>query len=230
MPRRPRFATGGYVFHVLNRAVARAAIFTDPADYEAVVQVLGQAGQVVPMRLLGWCLLPNHWHLILWPYHDGDLSEYVRWLTVTHTQRWHATHRTSGTGALYQGRFKSFPIQEDEHLLAVCRYVERNALRAGLVERAEDRRWSSLRARLAGGSDLLAAGPVPLPAEWVEYVNRPETEAERAALRRSVVRGSPFGGAVWQGRAAERLGLQKTLRRPGRPRNAAPRTDAPTLF
>src|SRR5262245_55537324 len=138
MPRRPRFATSGYAFHVLNRAVARAAIFTDPADYDCFHRILSQAEHVAPRRLLGWCLMPSHWHLVLWPCEDGDLSEYVRWLTVTHTQRWHAAHGTTGTGALYQGRSKSFPILEDEHLLAVCRYVELNALRAGLVKRAED--------------------------------------------------------------------------------------------
>jgi putative transposase len=81
--------------------------------------------------------MPNHWHLVLWPRKKGELSEFMRWLTVTHTQRWHASHRTSGTGPLYQGRFKSFPIEDDDHLLAVVRYVERNALRAKLVARAE---------------------------------------------------------------------------------------------
>ncbi|HUG92188.1 MAG TPA: hypothetical protein VML55_15210, partial [Planctomycetaceae bacterium] len=82
--------------------------------------------------------MPNHWHLVVWPAGDGDLSEYMRWLTVTHTQRWHAAHHTSGTGALYQGRFKS------EHFLTVCRYVERNALRANLAGSAEAWRWGSL--------------------------------------------------------------------------------------
>ena len=81
--------------------------------------------------------MPNHWHFVLWPQGDGDLSEFMRWLTVTHTQRWHAAHHTAGTGPLYQGRFKSFPIQADDHLLTVLRYVERNALRANLVERAD---------------------------------------------------------------------------------------------
>jgi hypothetical protein len=88
------------------------------------------------MRLLAYCLMPNHFHLLVWPRADGDLSQFLRWLTVTHTQRWHAHHRTAGTGHLYQGRFKSFPVQSDEHFLTVCRYVERNALRANLVGRA----------------------------------------------------------------------------------------------
>jgi putative transposase len=122
-------------------------------------------------------------------------------------------------GPVYQGRFKSFPVQEDDHLLTVGRYVERNALRAGLVRRAENWRWSSLwqrgRGRAAG---LLDEGPVALPDDWPGPVHGVQTEAELAALRRSVVRGSPFGDASWVERTADRLGLGATLRPQGRPR------------
>ena len=133
MPRRKRIATGGVVFHALNRAVARERIFWKPADYEAFENVLQEAGERVPIRLLCYWIMPNHWHLVLGPRGDEDLSEYMRWLTVTHAKRWHAHYHSSGSGALDQGRFKSFPIQEDGHFLTVCRYVERNPLRANLV-------------------------------------------------------------------------------------------------
>jgi putative transposase len=116
MPRRPRSATGGYV---LNRAVARATIFHKHADYAAFERVLRQAKDNVPTRLLAYCLMPNHFHLVLWPYQDGELSGFLHWLTLTHTMRWHAHYHSSGSGPLYQGRFKSFPIQEDEHLTTV---------------------------------------------------------------------------------------------------------------
>jgi putative transposase len=218
MPRRLRFCSGGYVYHVLNRAVGRARIFTKTRDYEAFEEVLAEAKQRLAMRVLGWCVLPDHWHLLLWPRSDGDLSEYMRWMTVTHTQRWHAAHRMSGTWLLYQGRFKSFPVEEDGHLWTVLRYVERNALRANLVERAEQWRWSSLWRRTHGGAALLDEGPVPLPRDWLQHVQSPETEAELAALQRSVVRGAPFGAESWQERTAQRLGLQSTLRARGRPR------------
>jgi len=111
MPRRLRVSSGGFAYHVLNRAVARERIFRTARDYEAFERVLREAKERLPMRLLAWCVMPNHWHLVLWPRGDGDLSEFMRWLSVTHTQRWHAAHHTSGTGPLYQGRFKSFPIQ-----------------------------------------------------------------------------------------------------------------------
>lgn len=139
-------------------------IFGKERDFEAFEEVIQEAKARVPMRLLAWCVLPNHWHFVLWPRRDGELSEFLRWLTVTQTQRWHAAHRTAGTGPLYQGRFKSFPIEADEHLLTVVRYVERNPLRARLVEAW---RWSSLWHRLHGDpAGLLDEGPVPLPRRW----------------------------------------------------------------
>ena len=137
-------AEGGLVYHALNRANARQTIFDDDGDYEAFERVLAEAVDRHVMRLLAYCVMPNHFHLVLWPRADGDLSRFMRWLTLTHTQRWHAHHHTAGTGHLYQGRFRSFPVQDDGHLLTLCRYVERNALRAGLVGRAEDWRWGSL--------------------------------------------------------------------------------------
>jgi len=218
MPRRLRVASGGYAYHVLNRAVRRMRIFRKERDFEAFEEVIGQAKERLPMRTLAWCVMPNHWHFVLWPRGDGDLSEFMRWLTVTHTQRWHAAHRTSGTGALYQGRFKSFPIQQDEHLVAVLRYVERNPLRANLVEEADAWRWSSLWHRVDGNqAALVDEGPVALPRGWRGHVQRPQTEAELEALRRSVVRGAPFGHASWQEQTAKRLNLQSTLRPRGRP-------------
>ena len=219
MPRRPRFSTGGYVFHALNRAVSRNTIFSTDADFAAFERVMQQGLREVPMRVLCYCLMPTHWHMILWPRGDDDLSEYLRWVSVTHTQRWHAAHGTSGTGPLYQGRFKSFPVETDQHFYTVSRYVERNALRANLVARAENWRWSSLWQWKNDHCDVeMHAWPLDRPVDWLEYVNGVETEAELAALRAAVLRGSPFGSRAWTDRTATQLGLQSTLRARGRPR------------
>jgi putative transposase len=149
MPRTARIAPGGVVFHVLNRGNARNRIFDDDGDYLAFLRVLSAALAAVPgMRLLSYCLMPNHWHLVLWPRGDGELGRFMQRLTVTHVRRWHEHRHSTGGGHLYQGTYKSFPVQRDEHLLVVCRYVERNALRAGLVRRAQDWRWCSLWQRL----------------------------------------------------------------------------------
>ncbi len=225
MGRPLRAALGGYVYHVLNRANGRLPIFHKDGDYESFEKILSEAlGHVPGMRLLTYCLMPNHWHLVLWPKKDGELSDFVHWLTLTHTQRWHAHYHDVGCGHLYQGRFKSFPIQADEHFLTVCRYVERNGLRASLAKRAEEWRWCGLWRREKGPAQarpLLSAWPIPCPPTWVAEVNRPQTEAELEALRRSVQRGQPYGEEGWSKRTAERHNLNSTLRPRGRPRKEA---------
>jgi putative transposase len=221
MPRPRRAAEGGLIYHALNRANARATLFDTDEDYAAFERVLAQAVARHDMRLLAYCVMPNHFHLLLWPRADGDLSQFMRWLTVTHTQRWHAHHRTSGTGHLYQGRFKSFPVQSDEHFLTVCRYVERNALRANLVARAQDWRWCSLWARGAKADPdrpALTPWPIDRPRDWTVRVNRPFGPREEAAVLRSIRRGQPFGSGSWQAEVAARLGVESAFRPRGRPR------------
>jgi putative transposase len=144
MGRPIRAAVGDLVYHILNRANARMTLFEDDADYDAFERILQRAVERTETRLLAYCVMPNHWHLVVWPHRDGELSRFAGWLSLTHTQHWHAHRQNTGTGHVYQGRFKSFPVRDDGHLLAVCRYVERNALRAGLVRRAEDWPWGSL--------------------------------------------------------------------------------------
>jgi putative transposase len=213
------------VYHVLNRGVARSTLFKKAGDYEAFERVLGLALDRCPLRLLAFCLMPTHWHLVLWPTEDGQLTAFARWLTHTHTMRWHAHYRTAGTGHLYQGRFKAFPLQDDTHFLTVCRYVERNPVRAGVVARAEQWPWSSLRWSPQADPPVpswLSEWPVPRPDQWVELVNEPLTAGELAALRRSTRRGTPYGSEAWQTAIARRLHLESTLRPLGRPRRLHP--------
>lgn len=210
------------MYHVLNRANARLPIFEQDDDYAAFERVLEEAVERTGTRLLSYCLMPNHWHLVVWPHEDGELSRFAGWLTLTHTQRWHAHRQSAGTGHLYQGRFKSFPIQEDNHFLTVCRYIERNALRATLVARAEKWRWSSLYRWSRGTTQeqrLLSPWPVRRSPGWVEHVNEPQTDAELESLRRSVLRGCPYGDEAWSTAAIESLDLASTIRPRGRPRN-----------
>jgi putative transposase len=187
MSRTARKAPGGLVYHVINRGVGRQTLFHKDEDYAAFERVLTEAHQRVPIRILAHCPMPNHWHFVVWPKGDGELTEFFRWLTPTHTQRWHAHYHTSGTGHLYQGRFKSFVVQRDIHLLLVLRYVERNALRANLVGRAEDWTWGSLWRREKGrGTAMLADWPIERPADWAQFVNEPQSAEELESLRRSV--------------------------------------------
>ena len=220
MPRVARHAPGGMVFHVLNRGVGRMPLFDTPADFDAFERVLTETLAALPMRLLAYCLMPNHWHLLLWPQLDHHLARFMQRLTITHVRRWVEFRHDTGNGHVYQGRYRSFPVQGDGHLLTAARYVERNALRAGLVRRAEDWRWCSLWRRERGSAKqkgILCPWPVPMPGDWLEWVNQPQTDAEVEALRQSLRHGRPFGDDAWGAATSQRLGLQPAARR-GRPR------------
>lgn len=224
MPRTRRAAPGGYVYHVLNRGVGRLRLFSDPRDYEAFLEILDETLAKFPLRICGFCLLPNHWHFVVWPERDGQLAAFFQRLGVTHVTRWARAKGRVGYGHVYQGRFKSFPVQTDESFCRVVRYVERNALRAKLVEQAQDWPWSSLWIRQRGSEaqrGWLSTWPVRRPRDWCQYVNRPETAAELVAMRHSIQRGTPYGSAAWVHATAAQLGLQSTLRPRGRPRQSS---------
>jgi putative transposase len=215
MGRPLRATSADVVYHVLNRANARMTLFDDEGDYAAFERVLGQACERGHMRLLAYCVMPNHWHLVVWPRRDGDLSRFMNWLTLTHTQRWHQHRHSVGEGHVYQGRFKSFPVETNEYLLMVCRYVERNPVRAGLVERAAQWRWSSAGPR---GSVPLHAWPMERPADWPDWVNEGEATEQLSAVRKSVTKGQPFGSALWVEQMVTHWNLGATLRERGRPK------------
>ncbi len=217
MPRPVRISAAGGCYHVLNRGNGRAKVFRKEEDYAAFLRLIGDACERVPMRVLAYCLMPNHFHLALQPFGKGDLSRWMQWLTTAHVRRYHRHYHSSGH--VWQDRYKSFPIEADDHLTLVLRYIERNPLRANLVERAQDWSWSSLRWwRRRDRPDYLSDGPMDRPSDWVRCVDRPETDAELEAVRKSFNRSAPFGAKAWQARAATRLGLQSTLRPRGRQR------------
>ena len=149
MPRPKRKCVGGIAYHVLNRANGRVRIFKKRSDFEAFERILAEGLKRTPMRLCGYCIMGNHWHMLLWPINDGDV-EFMRWVTLTHTQRWHGAHGTAGIGHVYQGRFKSFPVQSNQHYLTVLRH--------GLV---------------------IDKGPAKLPVNWNRLINIDGTAKSR---------------------------------------------------
>jgi len=219
MGRAPRSDEAGVIYHALNRGNARNPIFFKDGDYEAFERVIAEALERSQVDLYSYQWMPNHWHMVVSPRVDGAMSEFFQWVTLTHTQRYHAHHGTTGYGHVYQGRYKSFPVQSDDHFHTVCRYVERNALRANLVKRAEDYRWGSLWNWLGGDAPIkLSSWPISRLPKWVQRVNQALTEAERQALARSVQRGVPFGTEKWVKKTVARCGLESTLRPIGRPK------------
>jgi putative transposase len=217
MPRTARASLGGVCYHVFNRGNERSSVFFAAGDYVDFLSAMRDVSKRRPMRVFGYCLMPNHFHLALWPYGDGDLGRWMQSLFACHVRRHRL--RYAGTGHIWQGRFKAFPIKDDDHLLTVLRYIERNPLRAGLVERAEDWRWSSLR-HWARKCCLLPPddGPLERPGNWIEWVNEAQTPAEEDSIRQSISRGAPFGDEAWVRTTAARLHLESSLHRVGRPR------------
>jgi putative transposase len=220
MPRVARNTPGGLVYHVSNRSVGRMRLFRGNADFEAFQQVMVECYERHPIRILSYGVLSNHWHFADWPKTDDQVPAFFRWLAHTHAMRWRVAHRTVGDGPVYQGRLKSFPVQSDEHLLTVLRFVERNPLGAGLVARAEHWHWSSLWARTHGDDaikGILSPWPVQRPVDWTRRVNAALSARELGRLRVSVARGQPFGENEWVKRMVRAHRLEHTVRPQGRP-------------
>jgi putative transposase len=225
MPLRPSAGSAGIVFHVVNRGAHRRKLFDNAADYGGFQDLLARARQRVPLTVFTYCLMPTHFHLVVRNENERDLPEFMRWLCGTHAKRFHARRCSAGAGGVYQGRYRSFPVQTDQHFLRVCRYVERNPLRASLVVRAEHWRWSGLGERFRSCNTIdQAPWPILRPDNWLQQVNTPQTLGELEAVRQCVRRSRPFGEADWTQTMAHRLSLQRSLRSPGGQRTESPTT------
>ncbi|MDP2655271.1 MAG: transposase [bacterium] len=222
MPRVARVDVGEEVYHVINRANGRLKIFNKDEEYQLFEQLLLETKEVTDMRILAYELMPNHWHLVLHPRNDGDLATFMHKLSNAHTRKVHARTNTNGSGHLYQGRYKSFLVDSDNYLLAVIKYVERNAVRARLVHRCEDWRWGSAWRRIRGTKEqkkLLDEMPTELPDNYVEWVNTDERSDDLELVRNSVNKGVPYGMDTWVENMVAKYHLESTLRSPGRPKN-----------
>ncbi len=217
MPRVHRYLADGYFYHVINRGNGKQKIFHKDQDFAVSIQIMKEAKKHFSIDIFAYCLIPNHFHMVLMPNQPDHLSMWMHWLMSTHANRYRQHYKT--TGHLWQGRFKSFIIQNDEHLITVLRYVEANPLRAGLVFSAEDWRWSSLRERINERTETIISDlPFELSSDWIRFVDEPLTEKELERIRQSVIRQSPFGTLEWQNEISKELNIECTLRPRGRPR------------
>ncbi len=217
MPRTARAVVADHCYHLINRGNKKATVFHERADYEQFLALIARAQQRGHLPILAACLMPNHIHLVVRPTQAHDLARWTHWVFTTHVRWYHAKY--SSTGRVWQGRYKAFAAQGDHHLLTVMRYVERNALRANLVERAEDWEWGSLSwRRVAAPPVAVSAPPIALPSYWRQLVNEPQTAAELEAIRECVNRQRPFGSEEWVKAQAANMGLEAAMSPIGRPR------------
>jgi putative transposase len=174
MPRGRRLHPDGVPQHIVNRGNRKSPIFLDTADYRGFLAAMTDAAERTVVRVVAFCLLPNHWHLVLWPYQGREISTHMQVLMNSHLRDLLPRYGLAGQGHVYQGRYRNHLVQSESHFLNVCRYVEANARRAGLCDRAEQWPWSSLACTgPAPGINLLSPWPVARPADWLEQVNRP---------------------------------------------------------
>jgi putative transposase len=179
MPRFARIDLADHVYHVINRANGRLQIFNKKEDYQLFEELLAEAKALTDMRILAYTIMPNHWHLVLQPRKDGGLGLFMHWLSTTHTRRVHVETKTIGGGHLYQGRYKSFLVESDTYLLALIKYVERNPVRAQLVQQCQDWQWGSAERRINGTPQrqkLLDPSPTPFPHGYARWINTPDKE------------------------------------------------------
>jgi putative transposase len=227
MPRPLRPIDDGLIYHVINRGNNRQPVFCDEGDYAAFLNAIADLKERKPFELYGYCLMNNHIHLLLRPG-ESSISRIVQSLLVSHTQRYHRFHRSSGH--VWQGRFKSPVIQDDDHLMTVLRYIEANPLRAKLVKHAGEYCWSSFACHGNGRADPLLDSTPAYEAlgvradtrlrRWSAYVHQTPDANELEAIRRSNEMGLPYGESSWIDRLTRRLKLDLTIRPRGRPRKS----------
>jgi putative transposase len=216
MPRIARGLGDGLIYHVLNRGNGTQEVFHKEGEYKVFLELLQKARESYPVKLLAYCLMPNHFHLLMQPEKGEELSRWMQWLMTSHVRRYHQHYGTSGH--IWQGRYKSFIVQKDDHLLTVVKYIEGNPVRARLCDSAKSWLWSSHASRkndtAARTMDDL---PIPLPCSWTKYVDTPMSGSEVERVRLSIKRQSPYGNLDWQEKMCKDLKLESTIRPRGRP-------------
>lgn len=216
MPRITRGESVGGIYHVINRGNMRMQVFDDAEDYAYFLKLLQDGLKREAVELHAYCLMPNHFHLLLVPLVEGSLSRLMQWVMTSHVRYYHRKNKTSGH--IWQGRYKSFMVQKESYYLSLLRYIEANALRAKLVDEAEAWKYGSLWERMSKERQLLDESLIALPTDWALHVNTPLHEKELTIVRNSVNRQSPLGELEWMEKTAEIFGLASTLNSRGRPK------------
>lgn len=192
MARRPRVLPANSVVHVVNRGNERRRLFDRPSDYDDFLEILDRALERCPTRILAYALMPNHWHMVLWPDTARDLTRFLHYATALHAATMRRYTGTIGAGHVYQGRFRTTMVERDLHYWLTLRYVEANPLRAGFVREAADWPWTSLAERL-GEPCRIVDGPLPMPpaSVWRQLVNAAASSSSGAHGQPTTRQGRP---------------------------------------
>lgn len=227
MARMARVVVAGVPHHVTQRGNRRQAVFFSDSDYRTYRALLAEGCRKAGVTVLAYCLMPNHVHLILQPRDEDGLRAALAEAHRRYSRE--VNFREGWRGYLWQGRFASFPMDE-AYLMACARYVELNPVRARLVARARDWRWSSARAHLAGQDDeLVKVAPLlDRVGDWKNFLAEGLDAVAREAIRASERTGRPLGATAFVRRLEKKLERTFTKRKPGPKPAGAPKQ--PRLF
>jgi len=234
MPRKRRFFLPGIPVHVVQRGNNREAVFFDDDDYLSYLDWLAQAAGEHGCAVHAYVLMTNHVHLLLTPTDYKSISATLQ--AVGRRFVPYINHCYGRTGTLWEGRFKASLVQDEGYLLTCYRYIEMNPVRAQMVEKPQDYRWSSYRANALGEGDLLVA-PHPIyrslgatgRAREAVYRGLFETQLDAEAIgdvRACLQTGTPLGNDRFRAQIEQALGVKVGYSRRGRPRKLAAEPDS----
>lgn len=226
MPRQARVIVPETAHHIVQRGHNRQAVFVEPADYRYYLATLQEWKQTLSVRVYAYCLMTNHVHLILAPGPDPTtMGRLMKRLAGRQTRY---VNRLEGrTGSLWEGRYKSSPIETERYLLACCRYVELNPVRAGLLEWPEEYPWSSYRQKLGMENSWvdedacyrgLAEDLSERRYRYRRFVMRTDTEAMDDQIRAGHRHGWLTGTSRFADEIEKKTGIRIENRTQGRPR------------
>ncbi len=217
MPRIARGLANNQIYHIINRGNRREAVFHDKYDYERFLKLLLDSKEKYSINIYAYCLMPNHFHLVIYTHYSDNLSKALHWISSSYVRYYNKKYKISGH--LWQGRYKSFIVEQDSYLITLLKYVEANPKRAKIVKECEKYQYSSAYKRVNNIQDqLLGELPIDIPTDWSRYINDKEDKTDLDFIRNSIERQSPLGDELWQYNIVKKYGLESTLNPIGRPR------------
>ncbi|MEW6536710.1 MAG: transposase [Candidatus Auribacterota bacterium] len=221
MARIPRIIIPDYPHHIVQRGNNRQAIFEDDQDRQEYLALVQRYKQDTECKVLSYCLMDNHVHLLIIPLKAESLSKFMQKVALKYTQ--YANDKYKRSGRLWECRFFSSPVETDTYLLAVCRYIERNAVRAGVVGQPEHYEWGSAKYRVSGKNPEFLDDIFPEYAnreEYLEFLKLPPNSGQYEMISRSTSRGYPIGSMRFYEKVMKLTKRDLTKRPVGRPKKS----------
>ncbi len=222
MPRIARIVYAGYPHHIVQRGNNKQTVFFDDEDRQEYLRFLNKYTDECGCKLNSYCLMKNHIHLLLNPQHKNSLSKTMQKLSLRYTQYINKTYKR--TGRLWECRFHSCVVEKEAYLWSVCRYIERNPVRTGIVKEPIQYKWSSAKANTTFDHQNKLVEPIWKGYlerdEYSKFLNQSDDKDEIERIRKSTFSGIPTGSEKFIQHIAKELGISLKRRKKGRPKKS----------